>query len=364
MDYELVYGKRHGDIAKRVAEDVRIRRRFDLGLDQDSDIRKALPTYKSLAEQRKRELEGGIVIIGRPTFKEFMAGMCKGWTASLEKTDPDEELARILENDNHFDEPEDPREFVDDDGAPSQPPPRPSPISSAQAPIFSPLQTRKPTPSNSSLKATSIHGPPSQIPPLSPLLLVPFTNHIGLQQIPLMIWGFFNQRHKVRAGAEAGYRLVMSHTRPVRIPENIEEVLTPDGDKTQISQLPLDLGDLDFDKEGESYVKNSLNAMPEEIENLRTKYYDTLPARLATARELARGIREPTKAELENPPPTEVELRAERSKKERRWRDDLEGWEIIKPTTNPLWDERFRNVLQIFTDPPQDESEVDYTKSP
>jgi len=366
VDYELVPGKRHGDIAKRVAEDVRIRRRFDLGLDQDSDIKKALPTYKNLAEQRRRELEGGIVIVGRPTFKEFMAGMCKGWTGSLEKVDPDEELARILENDNHFDEPEDPREFVDD--APSHPPSRPSPISSAQAPIFSPLQTHKPTPTPPipSPKGASTHGPPSQIPPLSPLLLVPFTNHIGLQQIPLMIWGFFNQRHKVRAGAEAGYRLVMSNTRPVRIPDNVEELLTPtisDGDKTHIPQPSLDLGDLDFDKEGESYVKSSLSAMPEEIEKLRTKYYETLPAKLATARELTRGIREPTKAELENPPPTEVELRAERSKKERRWRDDLEGWEIIKPSTNPLWDERFRNVLRIFIDPPQDESEVDHTKS-
>jgi import inner membrane translocase subunit TIM54 len=156
----------------------------------------------------------------------------------------------------------------------------------------------------------------------------------------------------------------MNNTRPVQVPDNVEELLTPriadEDNKTHIPQPSLDLGDLDFDKEGESYVKNSLNAMPEEIEKLRTKYYETLPAKLATARELARGIREPTKAELENPPPTEVELRAERSKKERRWRDDLEGWEIVKPSANPSWDERFRNVLRIFIDP-QDESEVDHT---
>jgi len=362
VDYELVYGKRHGDIAKRVAEDVRIRRRFDLGLDQDSDVKKALPTYKNLGEQRKRELEGGIVIVGRPTFKEFMAGLRKGWTGNLEKVDPDEELARILENDNHFDEPEDPQPFVND--APPESSPRPSPISSAQAPIFSPLHSRQPTPPNSLPKDASTNGPPSQIPPLSPLLLVPFTNHIGFKQIPLMIWGFFNHRHKVQAGAEAGYRLVMSHTRPIKIPDNVEELLTPPkGDETPTPQPSPDLGDLDFDKEGESYIKSSLNGMPEEIEKLRTKYYEALPAKLATARELARGIREPTKAELENPPPTEVELRAERSKKERRWRDDVEGWEIIKPSTNPLWDERFRNALRIFADPPQDENEADQTRS-
>jgi import inner membrane translocase subunit TIM54 len=156
----------------------------------------------------------------------------------------------------------------------------------------------------------------------------------------------------------------MSHTRPIHIPDNVEELLTSSkDDETQTPQPSPDLGDLDFDKEGESYVKTSLNSMPEEIETLRTKYYEALPAKLATARELARGIREPTKAELENPPPTEVELRAERSKKERRWRDDLEGWEIIKPSSNPLWDERLRNALRIFADPPLDEKEVDHTKS-
>ncbi len=50
----------------------------------------ALPTYKPLPERRKRELDGGILIVGRPTFTEFMAGLKKGRTSGLDEVDQDE----------------------------------------------------------------------------------------------------------------------------------------------------------------------------------------------------------------------------------------------------------------------------------
>jgi import inner membrane translocase subunit TIM54 len=196
--------------------------------------------------------------------------------------------------------------------------------------------------------------PPSVIPPLPPLLLVPFINYIGISQIPLMIWGFFNQRHKVRSGAEAGYRIVMKESQPIEVPENIIDLASsssPDAPTTNF-------GDLDFDKGVESYYKKSLDSLHEDTEKAREKYYKDLAAKLNTARQLSRGTREPTKEELENPPPTEVELRAERLKKERRWRDDLEGWDIIKPSSNVSWDERCRSVLRIFITPKNEDSQV------
>ncbi|KAF8911063.1 mitochondrial import inner membrane translocase subunit TIM54 [Gymnopilus junonius] len=343
VDYEMVTGKRHGDIAKRVAEEVRKRRRLDAGLDQDSEVVKVLPTYKTPDERRRRELDGGIVIIGRPTFKEFMAGLQKGWSGSLEKIDAEEELARELENDTHFDEPEDPRDFADHEPA----------TDSKQSPL-------QPSPSPASSSKTSLiySDSTSTIPPLPPLLLVPFTDLIGLKQIPLMIWGFFNQRHKVRSGAEAGYRLVMKQTRPIQVPDTLNENNYQASEESSREEATPSLGDLDFDKESEGYYKKSMDEFPDEVENNRQKYYDALPAKLAIARELARGTREPTKAELENPPPTEVELRAERLKKEKRWRDDLEGWNIIKPSQNVPWDTRFKDAMRVFVDPPRDEDDT------
>ena len=322
----MVPGKRHGDIAKRVADDIRVKRRSDLGLDPETDVAKSLPTYRPPAERRQCELEGGIIVIGRPTFKEFMSGLQRGYTNdNLDRVDPDEELARILANDTHFDDPEDQHHD--------------SSSSNNNTSSF-----RLSHQQNSPL--------PSVIPPLPPLLLVPFINYIGIPQVPLMIWGFFNQRHKVRSGAEAGYRIVMKESQPINVPENINDFPS----SPTIDDAPTtNFGDLDFDKGVESYYKKSLDSLHEDTEKARKKYYEDLAPKLDTARQLARGTREPTKEELENPPPTEVELRAERLKKERRWRDDLEGWNIVKPSNNVSWDERCRGALRIFITPNNEE---------
>lgn len=352
----MIPGKRHGDIAARVAEDTRLRRRLDLGLDEDSESRKMLPTYRSAAARVKHALGGGVVVIGRPTFKEYMAGVCAGWTAGLEPVDADEALSRVLENETHFDEPADLPDMADADAPPDLP--RQAPLSPQTSPVFSPLQMpSKPTHSqpHPSTPPPVPSGPPSVIPPLPPLLLVPFTNHIGITQIPLMIWGFFNQRHKVHSGAEAGYRLVMGNTRLVNVPEDTVDFVV----SAEMSERapPVDLGDLDFHKEAEDFYKSSMDKFPEDTDKIRQKYYEALPKKLAIARELARGTREPTKEEYENPPPTEVELRAERLKKERRWRDDVRGWDIIKPSAAVQWDERLRSSLSVFVDPEQDKSD-------
>jgi import inner membrane translocase subunit TIM54 len=165
-----------------------------------------------------------------------------------------------------------------------------------------------------------------------------------------MIWDFFNQRHKVRSGSEAAYRLIMKETRSIIPPPS------PSFDELQISTAasqPLDQhgGDLDFDKEAESYVKSSLSSSATDIEDARTRYYAGLPAKLETARALSRGTREPTKDEISHPPPTEVELRAERMKKELRWRGDSDGWELIRREKGVIWDERFATSMKVFVDP-------------
>ncbi|KAF8643764.1 hypothetical protein AX16_008783 [Volvariella volvacea WC 439] len=344
VDYEMVSGKRHGDIARRVAEDIRLRRRADSGIDPISEVHQRLPTYKPLPEVRQRELEGGIIIVGRPTFKEFMAGLKRGWTEGLEKVDHEERLAQELQDDGRFDEPE-----IESDGS--------TPDASSTLPpvgVFSPLQIRpNPPPPRppTSLYESVAADIPTKIPPVPPLLLVPFTNHIGFSQIPLMIWDFFHHRHKVRTGAEAAYLLIKSNTRPISHPNDTSSSPVPD----QVA--PTD--DLRFDTVGESYFKKSLKDFPSDIEKTRKKYYEALPDKLKVARDLARGVREPSKEEYNHPPPTEVELRAERLKKEQRWRSDLEGWDIVRPSAPVTWDERFRDALRVFTNPVEQSEQSD-----
>ncbi|KXN92198.1 Mitochondrial import inner membrane translocase subunit TIM54 [Leucoagaricus sp. SymC.cos] len=345
VDYEMIGSKRLGELSDRVANDVRRRRRLDLGIDKESEATKALPTYEPFSQARQRELDGGIIIVGRPTWKEFMHGLRRGWTEGLQKVDEDEMLARELEDDGAFDE----LEELEADAESSENA-RPRSVIQQKPSIYSPIQFPSPMrlhqpglPSTSS-EALSV-TPPSEIPPLPPILLVPFTDHIGFGQIPLMIWDFFNQRHKVRSGSEAAYNLIMKNTRPIVAPPD-ELKFTDNEDRTDGVQ-----GDLNFDKQADAYIKKSLNDIPKDIEKARKKYYEELPKKLETARALARGTREPTSEELSNPPPTEVELRQERITKERRWRDDLAGWTIVKPTSPVVWDERFCQAIRFFTVP-------------
>ncbi|KAL1732487.1 inner membrane protein import complex subunit Tim54-domain-containing protein [Schizophyllum commune] len=309
IDYDIVNGNKSGELAQKIADEIRARRRVEAGLDSPPIHLLATPTYVPPEVLEKRAVEDGAVIIGRPAFKEFMLGLARGWTEGLQPVDRDEALANALADDGHFDEPEEGVAHT------------PKPVTQYTPPPITP------TP------GTDV-APPATIPPIPPLLLVSFVDYIGFSQIPYMLWDWFNQRERVRAGAEAAYRLVMRQTRPFR------EVATPTS--------PSDLA---FDKDKETFFKSSTAEIPAETAKSREKYYAELPARLQVARELARGTREPTKEEAAHPPPTEVELRQERMNKEKVWRNRVDGWEIIKPAQKVFFDERLRGLLSVYVDP-------------
>jgi import inner membrane translocase subunit TIM54 len=299
---------------------------------------------RSLEAEQQRELEGGIVIIGRHTFKEYMEGLRRGWSESVYTVDREDQLARRLQNDGLFDEKDE--ETLDDHSGvaitpslsatqpktatepkPIEPlafPPAPNP---ALAP-FTALRRQPGIPSvqPQQQRPAFVDEPPSVLPFHPPIGLVPYTNHLGFLQTPYMVYDFFTQRYRVQSGCEAAHQIVRAHARSIQT------------------------SDLEFDLNSEQHIKGSFSKVPRRIEKAREEYYKEVTKKLKIARELARREREPTKAEMTNAPPTEVELRAERMKKELKWTSDLEGWEILK---KPLaWDERFRTAIRVFDDPP------------
>ena len=307
-------------------------------------------------EIRARALKGGSIIVGRMTFKEYMEGLRRGWTEPPQAVDREDSIAHALSEDGVFDEVETGDSSADLDGEPIPTKSRLLPSKAPQA--FSPLQVpASPTPSSltSTTADTSTYTPPDTIPSQPPLLLLPFTNYIGFRQIPLMIADFFMQRKKVQEGAEAAYRLIKAQTRPFIAPPPTSDnsslpVPEPLFDRDVPPERTKEITDLDFDCEAETYYNSSPQKFLANIGKAREEYYKDLPKRLATARALARGEREPTKDEANYPPPTEMELRAERLKKELRWRGDEEGWAIVRSDADVPWDERFRNSLRVFTD--------------
>ncbi|KAI0093892.1 inner membrane protein import complex subunit Tim54-domain-containing protein [Irpex rosettiformis] len=367
IDHVMINGRRHGDLADRIANDIKKLRRIQAGIDPPPPNPMNLTTSTQEAK-RQRELEGGIIIVGRPAFKEFMTGLKRGWTEGLEIVDKEEQLAQTLENDGQFDEPDShpasDLDYSDDEPIPTQSKLAPSkPFSPFSPPL---LRQKSSMPSPSSSGGTdsippSLNAPPSIIPPQPPVLLVSFLDYIGLTYIPHMIYDFFNERHKVRAGAEDAYRIIVGQTRPMT--GRASELLAAhsDDDASGVEPIPADgcqsntsiaPTDLDFNKDVESYYKKSyVTSFLTDIGKARENYYSELTKKLETARALARGTREPTKEEQNYPPPTEVELRAERMKKELRWRSEEKGWEIIRPKAATAWDPRFEGVLGVFAQP-------------
>ncbi|KAG9318655.1 inner membrane protein import complex subunit Tim54-domain-containing protein [Chiua virens] len=364
IDYEIIGTRHSGDLAERVASAIIKDRRLTAGVDQSPGLSLPLPGRLTPEQKRTRELEGGVVLIGRHTFKEYMAGLKRGWSAGLELIDKEEKLAQELASDGMFDDTDDdsqspPVGIVDDPNA--EPIPTPSRLPSSHNALFSPLKLpsqpkhQNPTISNPSLTDSS---PPATVPPQPPLLLVSSVNYVGFRFIPHMIWGFFNERHKTRIGCEAAYSLVINRIREFQSPDSMldldhdvqlskdAETESEEGKEPNIIQGQPQGGDLDFDLASESVLVP--HSPISNIASSRKSYYKTLPERLATARQLARGEREPTKEEEKNPPPSEVELRAERLNKELRWRGEERAWMIVGPSSGVNWDERFRGVLRVF----------------
>ncbi|KIY74207.1 hypothetical protein CYLTODRAFT_428091 [Cylindrobasidium torrendii FP15055 ss-10] len=317
IDYSIHVGKKHGDISNLVAEDIKKRRRQELGIQAADSLGLQMPAAyspRSKEALRKEELDGGIVIVGRPTWKEFMDGLKRGWSEPPVSVDYDEQLAHQLAEDGAFDE---------------------IPADSAPRPYTAIRELLTPSPVDSQM--------PAVIPQLPPILFVNFTDYIGLKLIPQMMYDFFNRRYLVQMGAESAYRLVMSQTRPFQSPPaSVNNATEADGHVSS---------DLDFGRAAEGYYKKSLNDLEAEIEKARTKYYEELPKKIATAFELASGDREPTKDEISYPSPTEVQLREERMKKEKRWRSTIMGWDIVRPSAEVAWDKRFEGKLTVFVDP-------------
>ncbi|KAG6335483.1 hypothetical protein ID866_3611 [Astraeus odoratus] len=368
IDYDVVPTRQLGDLTRLVALSVVEQRRVSLGLDPPPTSPIPLPNQPTYDQKRVRELEGGVILIGRHTLKEYLAGLKRGWSGGLEKVDREEELAQELAADGTFDEAEDDKLPV---GVITDTEVDPIPTSSRLPPsrnsvLFPPLTpSASPPTSNKALEASRISSldntPPFTLPPHPPLLLVPFINHIGFRYIPHMIWSFFNERHKVREGCEAAYALIGGHSRDFRGPETsltdqgylppgaAEELQSLEGVKTVEVQRSPQGGDLDFMLWSERLI--APHSPLGFISDARKSYYSSLPTRLVTARQLARGEREMTKEEVKNPPASEVELRAERLQKELKWRSQEEGWDIVRPGIGISWDERFRGVLKVFETP-------------
>lgn len=386
VDWEVTNGTRHGGLARELQSKIMERRRKLIGLEPwMTEVEEVGKNQFSLSpqEELQREIDGGLVLVGRPALKEWAWAMREGWCKPLEvlKRDREDELARELAEDHAFDELPEPSstsntgsgesEFLDEkdraiaalaegggeeDGAGAPLPSRfggspynlggpnafsgmlgPSPAAAAQA---EKQRARTEAEAAASRLDPRLLEPPNQIPAQPPICFVDFTNLIGWRNIPLRMYQFFRQRDKVQHGAELALTLVYGTKETAR-----EFDATPVG---AVPQDPPQGGDLDWGLESESRYTPYFLKTDKNISDARSSYYKSLPKHLKDARDLARGLREQSKIEKNDPSKTESELREERFKKEKEWRNNEMGFEIVRPERGVEWDERFRGSLRVF----------------
>ena len=150
-----------------------------------------------------------------------------------------------------------------------------------------------------------------------------YKRHWNIADTFFMIWGgFFNQRHKIRSGAKAAYRIVMKRELTYRDSRKHQRLSTiiewrctnhefrrsvfrqRSGINTTKNPLTL------YTKIRKRFAKNNMKI-------LWQKNWMQLDSLLEGHENLQKN--------LKTHPPTEVQLSAERLKKE-RWYDGLEGW--------------------------------------
>lgn len=90
VDYEVKTESRQGEIRNLVAEEIRNKRRKSLNLptsETDPETRKDA-IDRQIEQNINRDKTGGIIIVGRGAYKEYLNGVQEGWLGPLEDPNP------------------------------------------------------------------------------------------------------------------------------------------------------------------------------------------------------------------------------------------------------------------------------------
>lgn len=314
-------GHKHGALTTTLRERIQAQRREAMGLEP--------PSFTPAAVQNQRDREGGVVLIGRHTVKEYLAGLAQGWKSGVISRDLLAELSKVIPALPQSGEEDTLKEYSDLETI----------IPEIDIPVTG----------SSTGVAKYLTSAPSVIPPQAPVLLVPFYELVGFSKIPEMIFGFFNHRASARLGCEAAMKLIHPNLKQVEPPYSDEQdkVVSYDEPWKQPQNLEYRAqgGTLcGFDVDSEEKIKKSFEDVPKGIARRRKDYYENLVDKLKKAREQAsRELKENERKEK-----TEEELQQERIAKEKQFREDYEGWALARKYQRIRY-EPWMNGLHVYT---------------
>lgn len=233
LDWDVVEGRREGDVRAGLAERVRMLRK------RAGEVEK-MPGSTAEEEDVVDEIrqKGGVhewsgvkgdIVIGRHTWKEYIRGLHEGWLGSLDEPsesshnhhqsstqESSETHKDVLINDD--------QSLSHDSSSSSSSPPSssaspdpPSPL--PPEPTTKPSKSPTPTPFISTTSYASASLPPSIPDAFEPTTPLPQPHILGFLNTPIRIYRFLNRRHLAdRIGREAAAVVLATSTRPYRLP--------------------------------------------------------------------------------------------------------------------------------------------------
>ncbi|KIY31471.1 mitochondrial import inner membrane translocase subunit TIM54 [Cryptococcus gattii E566] len=305
IDYTQPSAPLHGSITRQVHAAILLQRRQALGLAPTA-MPLSLPGVLDPAEVKRREVESGVVLVGRASMKEYLEGLRRGWEGGVDEWEWEKEVEKTLAHDGVFDEPKNVADAAID-----------AIDAIDTAVVDSNVETATTATAAAPKSSFAFLSRPSPPAPGTPAPL------------PYMILDFFNERAKVRQGAQSALALI-------------------EGPVTDMHSD--DAGH--WDEKSESWYNKTARQLPDRLQKARTEYYESIKSRIDLARAYENGDREMTDEEKKaNKVERIQDIEAERLKKELRWRGSEEGWEIVKPETPATWRDNWEGWLKMYQVP-------------
>lgn len=213
LDYQVIEGRREGDVRAGTAENIRKMRRK---AGEPSSVEEELGVEQIIAETRQRigvhEETGpkGDIVIGRHTWKEYVRGLHEGWLGPLDPPPPPpapveeaptpEETTGALEKKEET--PEDKEKQEKQENPKEKKDEKPKPTRAAPAYLASTDYSSRALPSTL----------PQSFEGSTP---IPFPHILGFLNTPIRLYRYMNRRHLAEnIGREVAGVVLASYSRP------------------------------------------------------------------------------------------------------------------------------------------------------
>ncbi|KAL8980059.1 MAG: hypothetical protein Q9205_004759 [Flavoplaca limonia] len=234
IDWDVIEGRREGDVRAGLAEKIRKRRRKDGETPANSDETKSSEEGENLVQTLRgtsgvKDWEGvqGDLVLGRHTWKEYIRGLHEGWLGPL---DPPPDTAESSNSKNDASSiPSEQSSAADDTPQTSDTLAKSDPLSASGDPAKPPSDSPQAAPKKEEKPKAPVQIPPyvstsaypsAPIAPtipdiLPPAAILPLPHLLGFLNTPIRIYRFLNRRHLAdETGRQVAALVLASHIRP------------------------------------------------------------------------------------------------------------------------------------------------------